>query len=215
MSERPITRQIAYRPAAGSKSSRGKRRVGKLRTKRKRRFKLRQVVAAVVLGGGLAYLQFRPGPKEPEAILVLGGEPSREQFAAEFAKQHPGLRIWVTGGSNREYAEWVFHKAGFSDESFQLDYEAKDTLTNFTTIVDKLKSQHIDNVYLITSDYHMRRSQWVGQVVLGSRGIQFQPIAIPTNKPSEPLEKAALDGLRAALWVATGDTSMSLKQEFR
>jgi uncharacterized SAM-binding protein YcdF (DUF218 family) len=215
MSERPITRQIAYRPAAGSKSSRGKRRVGKLRTKRKRRFKLRQVVAAVVLGGGLAYLQFRPAPKAPEAILVLGGEPSREQFAAEFAKQHAGLRIWVTGGSNREYAEWVFHQAGFSDESFQLDYEAKDTLTNFTTIVDKLKSQHIDSVYLITSDYHMRRSQWVGQVVFGSRGIQFQPVAIPTNKPSEPLEKAALDGLRAALWVATGDTSMSLKHEFR
>ena len=138
MSERPITRQIAYRPAAGSKSSRGRRRVGKLRTKRKRRFKLRQVVAAVVLGGCLAYLQFRPAPKAPEAILVLGGDPSREQFAAEFAKQHPGLRIWVTGGSNREYAEWVFHKAGFSDESFRLDYEAKDTLTNFTTIVDKL-----------------------------------------------------------------------------
>lgn len=215
MSEHPITRQIAYRPAAGSKGSRGKRRVGQRRTKRKHRFKLRQVVAAIVLGGGLAYLQFRPAPRAPEAILVLGGEPSREQFAAEFAKQHPGLRIWVTGGSNREYAEWVFHKAGFSDESFRLDYEAKDTLTNFTTIVDKLKSQHIDSVYLITSDYHMRRSQWVGQVVFGSRDIQFQPVAIPTNKPSEPLEKAALDGLRAALWVATGDTSMSLKQEFR
>jgi uncharacterized SAM-binding protein YcdF (DUF218 family) len=215
MSEHPITRQIAYRPAAGSKSLRGKRRVGQLRTKRKRRLKLRQVVAAVVLGGGLAYLQFRPVPKAPEAILVLGGEPSREQFAAEFAKQHPGLRIWVTGGSNREYAEWVFHNAGFSDDSFQLDYDAKDTLTNFTTIVDKLKSQHIDSVYLITSDYHMRRSQWVGQVVFGSRGIQFQPVAIPTDKPSEPLEKAVLDGLRAALWVATGDTSMSLKHEFR
>jgi uncharacterized SAM-binding protein YcdF (DUF218 family) len=215
MSERPLSRPIAYRPTADSKSLRGKRCVGKPRAKRKRRLKLRQIVAAAVLGGGLAYLQFRPAPKTPEAILVLGGEPRREQFAAEFAKQHPGLPIWVSGGSNPEYAEWIFHEAGVSGQLVHLDYAAKDTLTNFTTIVDKLKSQHINSVYLITSDYHMRRSQWIGQVVLGSRGIQFQPIAIPTDKPSEPLEKAALDGLRAALWVATGDTSMSLKQEFR
>lgn len=217
MSERPIPRQMAYQPAAGNRSSRGKGRVAKLRTKRKqrRRLRLRQLVAAALLGCGLAYLQFRPAPKAPEAVLVLGGEPLREQFAAAFAKQHPGLPIWVSGGSNREYAEWIFQEAGVSNQLVHLDYAAVDTLTNFTTIVDKLKSQNINSVYLITSDYHMRRSQWIGQVVLGSRGIQFQPVAIPTGKPSEPVEKAVFDGLRAALWLATGDTNVSLKQEFR
>jgi uncharacterized SAM-binding protein YcdF (DUF218 family) len=190
--------------------------VAKLKAKRKRRLRLRQLVAAALLGSGLAYFQFKPAPpSQPDAALVLGGEPLREQFAAEFAKQHPGLPIWVSGGSNPEYADWIFQEAGIPDQLVHLDYEAKDTLTNFTTLVDKLKSQNIRSVYLITSDYHMRRSQWIGQVVLGSRGIQFQTVAIPTGKPSEPFEKAVFDGLRATLWVITGDTSMSLKQELQ
>jgi uncharacterized SAM-binding protein YcdF (DUF218 family) len=214
MSERPTSHLIAHRPAAGSKRSRGKLRVAKRRAKRRPTLKLRQIVAAALLGSGLAYLQFRPAPPEPKAVLVLGGEPLREQFAAEFAKQHPGLPIWVSGGSNPEYAEWIFREAGVSQQWVHLDYSAVDTLTNFTTIVDKLKSQQINSVYLITSDYHMRRSQWVGQVVFGSRGIQFQPVSIPTGKPSEPIEKAIFDGLRAAVWVATGDTHISLKQDF-
>ncbi len=214
MPERPLSRQIAYRPAAG-KRSRGKLRGAKQQAKRKRRLKLRQVIAAALLGGGLAYLQFRPVPKPPDAVLVLGGEPRREQFAAEFAKQHPDLPIWVSGGSNPEYAEWIFRQAGVPDKLVHLDYAAVDTLTNFTTIADKLRSQNIKNIYLITSDYHMRRSQWIGQVVLGSRGIQFQPVSIPTNKPAEPVEKAVFDGLRAVFWVATGDTGMAWKQEFK
>lgn len=187
----------------------------KAKAKRQRRLKLRQIAAAAVLGGGLAYWQFRPLPKSPEAVLVLGGEPRREQFAAEFAQQHPGLPIWVSGGSNPEYAEWIFQEAGVSHRLIHLDYDAVDTLTNFTTIVDKLRSQNIKSVYLITSDYHMRRAQWIGQVVLGSRGIQFQTVPIPSSKPAEPLEKAVFDGLRAVLWVTTGDTSLSLKQELR
>jgi uncharacterized SAM-binding protein YcdF (DUF218 family) len=215
MPERQISRQMAYRRATRNKSLRGKRRVTKPRAKQKQRLKLRQIVAAALLGSGLAYLQFRPVPQPPDAVLVLGGEPRREQFAAEFAKQHPGLPIWVSGGSNPEYAEWVFHEAGVAQQLVHLDYAAVDTLTNFTTIVDKLKSNHINSVYLITSDYHMRRSQWVGQVVFGSRGIQFQPIAIPTGKPPEPFEKAVFDGLRAAVWVATGETNIHLKQGFQ
>jgi uncharacterized SAM-binding protein YcdF (DUF218 family) len=191
----------------------GKRRLVK-RPKRKR-FKLRRLLAAGLLSGGLAYWTFKPPAKAPQAALVLGGEPQREQFAATFSKEHPGLPIWVSGGSNPEYAEWVFQQAGVSENLVHLDYEAVDTLTNFTTIVGKLKSQGITSIYLITSDYHMRRARWIGDIVLGSRGIHFQSIAIPTNKTSEPIEKAAFDGTRAILWVITGNTGTFLKQEFR
>lgn len=182
------------------------------KTIKRKRFKLRQLIAAALLGAGLAYWQFKPKSAAPEAVLVLGGEPKREQFAAEFAQQHPGLPVWVSGGSNPEYAEWVFQQAGVPENLIHLDYDAVDTVTNFTTIVDKLRSQGINDIYLITSDYHMRRAQWIGQVVLGSRGIQFQTVAIPSGKPSEPIEKAAFDGMRAVLWVATGNTGISLKQ---
>jgi uncharacterized SAM-binding protein YcdF (DUF218 family) len=215
MPERPLSRSIAYRPAAGKRSLVKSRRAKQKSKPRRKRQKLKQIIAAALLGGGLAYLQFQPAPKTPDAVLVLGGEPRREQFAAEFAKQHPNLPIWVSGGSNPEYAEWIFRQAGVPDNLVHLDYAAVDTLTNFTTTVDKLRSQNINRVYLITSDYHMRRSQWIGQVVLGSRGIQFQPVSIPTDKPAEPFEKVVFDGLRAVFWVVTGDTGMSWKQEFK
>jgi uncharacterized SAM-binding protein YcdF (DUF218 family) len=213
MPEHHLSRQTAYRSAT-SGSSLGGLRVPKRNVKlKRRRIKLRQIVAAALLGGGLAYFQLKPLPKSPEAVLVLGGEPRREQFAAEFAKQHPGLPIWVSGGSNPEYAEWIFQQSGVSQRLIHLDYDAVDTLTNFTTIVDKLRSQNIQSIYLITSDYHMRRAQFIGQVVLGSRGIQFQSVSIPSSKPAESIEKAVFDGLRAMLWVTTGDTSLNLKQE--
>ncbi len=162
---------------------------------------------------GLAVWLNRPA-KPPQGVLVLGGEPQREQFAAAFAQQHPHLPVWVSSGSNPEYAEWVFAEAGIASHRFRLDYEAVDTLTNFTTLVDDLKAEGIDSLYLITSDYHMRRAQLVGRVVMGSRGIQLHAIAIPSQVPAEPLEKAIADGLRAVVWLTTGSTGETWRQEF-
>jgi uncharacterized SAM-binding protein YcdF (DUF218 family) len=204
-------RNLSHPMAKGAVIPRKRRLV---RRPKQKRFKLRQFIAAGLLGVGLAYWHFSLPIKSPQAALVLGGEPRREQFAAEFARQHPNLPIWVSGGSNPEYAEWVFQQAGVSESLVHLDYSAVDTLTNFTTLADKLRSQGITSIYLITSDYHMRRAEWIGQVVLGSRGIQFQAVAIPTHKTREPLEKAIFDGARAVLWVITGNTGKFLKQEF-
>ncbi|MGF1600539.1 MAG: YdcF family protein [Thermosynechococcaceae cyanobacterium] len=167
------------------------------------------LVSVSLLLGGLSWQQ-QP-VSHPQAILVLGGAPQRERFTAKFAQQHPHLPIWVSGGSNPEYAEWVFQKAGIPEQRVHLDYEAVDTLTNFTTLVDQFKAAGINDVYLITSDYHMRRAQWIGQFVLGSRGIRFQSIAIPTQLEPEPVQTAVFDGGRALLWVATGQTGESLK----
>ncbi|NJM75782.1 MAG: YdcF family protein [Acaryochloridaceae cyanobacterium RU_4_10] len=195
--------------------SRGELKVPRRTVKPKRkRLKLRWFIAVSLLGGSLGYFQFKPPAKPPEAVLVLGGEPQRERFAATFAQQHPGMPIWVSGGSNPEYADWIFQQAGISKNLVHLDYDAVDTMTNFTTIVDKLRSQGIDSIYLITSDYHMRRARWIGQVILGSRGIHFESVAIPSQKPPESLKKAAFDGARAVLWVITGNTGEFLKQEF-
>ena len=109
--------------------------------------------------------------QRPQALLVLGGAIEREVFAAKFAVNHPELPIWVSSGSNREFAQWVFSEAGIKSDRVHLDYRAVDTVTNFTTLVDELKAQGIESVYLITSDDHMRRAQIIGEIVLGSRGI--------------------------------------------
>lgn len=148
--------------------------------------------------------------ESPQAVLVLGGAIEREQFAAEFARQHPNLPIWVSSGSNPEYAEWVFTEAGIEPERVHLDYRAVDTVTNFTSLVDEFQQQGINRVYVITSDYHMRRAVVIGEIVLGSRGITLEPVAVPSDHASEPLEKVVRDAARSILWITTGRTGANL-----
>lgn len=160
----------------------------------------------------LGYQQVKSEFQRPQALLVLGGATEREVFAAKFARDHPELPIWVSSGSNPEFAEWVFSEAGIESDRLHLDYRAVDTVTNFTTLVDELKAQGIESVYLITSDDHMRRAQIIGEIVLGSRGISFKPVAVPSGRTPEPMQKAVRDGARAILWLTTGYTGANFSQ---
>lgn len=174
--------------------------------------RLNQVAAR----SALALLMFLTGcaeqKKQPDAIFVLGGATERERFAAKFAAQHPDLPIWVSSGSPKQYAFRVFAKAGIKASRVHLDYRAVDTVTNFTSLVDEFQAKGFDSVYLITSDYHMRRARVVGEIVFGSRGIKLEPVPIPTGKAPEPTKKCLRDGARAILWLTTGHTGASLGQ---
>ncbi|BAY27790.1 hypothetical protein NIES2100_76160 [Calothrix sp. NIES-2100] len=155
------------------------------------------------------YKEIKSQIVQPQAVLVLGGSTKnleREKFTANFAKRHPNLPIWISGGSPPRSTQKVFAKAGVDPDRLHLDYEAVDTVTNFTTLVDDLQAHGIQSVYLITSDFHMRRACVIGEIVLGSRGIKFKAVSVPSPKTSEPIEKTFRDGARAILWVATGYT---------
>jgi uncharacterized SAM-binding protein YcdF (DUF218 family) len=153
---------------------------------------------------------------QPQAILVLGGSTERlerEKFTASFAKQHPNIPIWISGGSPAVPTKKVFAKKGVDLKRLYLDYDAQDTVTNFTTIVDELEARKIKKVYLITSDFHMRRAIVIGEIVLGSRGIDFKPVPVPSGKKSpEPIGKAFRDGVRSLLWLTTGYTGAKGEQ---
>lgn len=153
---------------------------------------------------------------QPQAILVLGGSTTkleRERFTADFARKHPNLPIWISGGSPPSVTRRVFAKAGINTKRLHLDYEANNTVENFTTIVDELESSGIKSVYLITSDFHMRRAKVVGEIILGSQGIVFKPVPVPSQNSPEPIEKSIRDGVRAIIWVATGYTGAKESQD--
>ncbi len=194
-----------------------RRRYRPLKKRRSRGRSFRCVILVLPIVLWLGYKEIKSQFEQPQAMLVLGGSTSaleREKFAAEFARQYPDLPIWVSGGSPKGYTEQVFAKAGIDTSRLNLDYRAVDTVTNFTTLVDELKARGIKSVYLITSDYHMRRSRIIGEIVLGSRGIEFKPVSVPSERSPEPIEKAIRDGARAVLWVATGRTGSTLIQKF-
>lgn len=176
---------------------------------RKQKFLLSALVLPMVLW--LGYKQIRSLQK-PQAVLMLGGSTpalEREKFTAKFARQHPNLPVWISSGGPGNYDNYVkklFARAGVDSHRLYLDNQAVDTVTNFTTLADELKAKGIDSIYLITSDYHMRRAQIIGEIVLGSRGIIVKPVAVPSDNTPEPIEKSIRDAARAILWVTTGST---------
>lgn len=141
----------------------------------------------------------------PQLILVLGGDVKREKVAGRLAA-HYRLPVVVSGGSNPEYARWLFDQEGLRQQQYRLDYRAHDTLSNFTTVVDDLRRGGIRHVLLVTSSDHMDRALLVGRVVAGSRGIQLTPVAVPCGEQCHPesLPKRWGDGLRAVVWVLSG-----------
>ncbi|MEM9807759.1 MAG: YdcF family protein [Cyanobacteria bacterium P01_D01_bin.56] len=172
------------------------------------------LVSVLLLAAGAWLVQWhvRSRFSSPTVALVLGGDAKREEFAAEFATEHRDLDVWISSGANPEYSTWVFENAQVSLERLHLDYRAVDTVTNFTTLVDDFDRLGIKSVYLITSDYHMRRASTIAAIVLGSRGIHYKPLSVVSEQPSEPLLRSVRDGGRSILWVFTGKTGSELAQ---
>lgn len=157
-------------------------------------------------------LAYYKSPK-PQAILTLGGGSIREEFTAKFAQSHPSLDIWVSTGIPPKQAKEIFRNAGINLERVNLDYRAVDTVTNFTSLVQDFKNLNIHHLYLITSDFHMRRVKAIATVVLGSQGIAFTPVPIPTNQSRETTLHVLRDTGRALIWLYTGHTGASLNPE--
>ena len=162
-----------------------------------------------LLGSALVWLSrgwWWPQPPPPQMILVLGGDKDRELAAAVLARRD-GLPVVVSGGTNPEYAHWLFEeRAGLPSHQVQLDYRARDTLSNFTSLADDLRQARVRHALLVTSSDHMDRALLVGRIVAGSRGIHLTPVPVPCGDHCvvESRRKIWGDGLRAARWVLSG-----------
>ena len=188
--------------------------------RRKTLHKIRVAFTLAILCIALSFIPIRLGVAHiqsptPKLILTLGGGIERETFTAEFAQQHPNLDIWVSSGLPTPQAQNIFQKAGIPDQRVHLDQRAIDTVTNFTSLVQDFRTHDIHHVYLITSDFHMRRSMAIAFFVFGSHGIAFTPVAIPSQNPDETWLKVARDIGRSVVWMITGRSGASLKYYLR
>ncbi len=152
---------------------------------------------------GLGLLSAWRVAPEPQAIVMLGGSSQRERFTAQFAQTHP-LPVWVSSGIARSRAQPIFDAAGIRGDRLHLDYQAVDTVTNFSTLVGQLQRQGVRHVYLVTSDFHMGRARAIATVIFGSRGIAFTPVKVPSTHPPESWLHIARDVGRAAFWTFAG-----------
>jgi uncharacterized SAM-binding protein YcdF (DUF218 family) len=148
----------------------------------------------------------------PQAILVLGGDEVREEAGAQLAAAYPDLEVWVSTGESFERSTAIFRAAGIDRQRVHLDYQATDTVTNFTTLVPTFQQRRIQHVYLVTSGFHMPRAKAIATLVLGSQGITFTPVATLSRRPPETLIRILRDSGRSLLWIFTGRTGASLEE---
>ncbi|MEA5559371.1 YdcF family protein [Nodularia spumigena] len=154
-------------------------------------------------------LQQKP---HPQAILMLSGDSSRTKFTREMAQEFPDLPIWVSVGDPeiRSILDDLDNQGLQGGDRIQYDNRATDTVTNFTTMVAPLQQNNIRHVYLVTSDYHMPRSQAIATIVFGSQGIAFTPVSVPSQSSQrEALPRISRDIGRSVLWLVTGRTGAS------
>ncbi|KAJ9470525.1 hypothetical protein DIPPA_18500 [Diplonema papillatum] len=162
-------------------------------------------LCASMLAGCLA--MDRSERERPTAILVLGGDPEREVFAAYLAKRMSVDRIFVSSP-----AAGAEDRLGDALSRSTISFKAVDTVTNFSTMIPLLKAAGVKGVYLVTNKYHMRRATWCASVSLAFAGIEYVPVFVPPSYvpperilvPDEPIVKVARDMLRSLLWCATG-----------
>ncbi|QFS43251.1 YdcF family protein [Nostoc sphaeroides] len=153
----------------------------------------------------------------PQAIFVLGGAPERMKFAAQFWQSRQSLDIWVSDFPwNLDANRRIFLRFGVPDAKLHLDGRATDTVTNFTTLAGDFADQRLQHIYLITSDYHMRRAQAIATIVLGSQGIAVTTIAVASqNQPSESMIRVLRDCGRSFLWIVAGRTGASFNSRLK
>ncbi|AFY54689.1 hypothetical protein Riv7116_2160 [Rivularia sp. PCC 7116] len=148
---------------------------------------------------------------KPQAILILDGNPTRIDYAAKLAHSVQ-LPIWISGNcSQLPVNKQRFKAAGIDSDKVNYDLRATDTVTHFTTLVKDFKNQDLHHVYIVTSDYHMPRSQTIATLVFGSHGLIVTSVRVPTAEgTSESPLKILRDYLRSLLWMLTGKTGASL-----
>jgi len=141
--------------------------------------------------------------KMRKLILHLGGGMSRADKCIELANLYPDAPILVSseGGNPIEY----YSQRGIDPNRVFLDYDAWDTLTNFTHTLRRVKKEfRAQKVFVVTHDFHMKRSMRIAEAVYWLRGIK--PIASPSGPPSheEKPNYVRDDTIRAWVWRLTG-----------
>jgi uncharacterized SAM-binding protein YcdF (DUF218 family) len=125
--------------------------------------------------------------------------------------------LWLRHALRTDFPQYldqhrrILKKFGVPEEQLHLDGAATDTVTNFTTLADDFVDDNLQHIYLITSDYHMRRSSVIATVVLGSRGVVVTPVSLASGRDEdESLVKVVRDFGRSLLWVLSGRTGAGL-----
>lgn len=110
-------------------------------------------------------------------ILHLGGAFHRLFATLYLAKKFPDALIIIGSEANpKKVAEFfLYHKIGLGRVIF--NYDAWDTVSNFTVTYEIIKKNKTNVLYVVTDLFHMRRSMSIANVAFLFSGIQVRDYA--------------------------------------
>lgn len=166
------------------------------------------VIGAVFLGWLLSvWISLGLAAMKPvDAVLVLGGSIQREIYAAHLAQEFPKLPILISHGAPDPCVRLIFEQLEAPIEQVWLERCARSTFQNFCFSIPTLKQWKAHHIKLVTSQTHLPRAQWLGQILLGAHRIWMEPEIVPeTGIPGnrESVLKMSLDVTRSLVWAVT------------
>lgn len=93
-----------------------------------------------------------------ENIAVLTGGKNRIKLALDSIKQFHAENVFISGVHEKTKLQDILIDRDVGDVTISLGYKAKNTKGNAKEIRDFVKDMGINEIILVTSDYHMRRS---------------------------------------------------------
>lgn len=139
-----------------------------------------------------------------DIVLWLGGNFARGNKVAEIALQNTSTTVLVSSESDARACHQFLLNTGLPRERFILNYDAWDTVSNFTKtwpIVERLKAQH---VYVVTDGFHMKRAMAIANAVYCMRPVIAHACPCSPIGKGEPEHRVREDRLRAMTWRLTG-----------
>lgn len=107
--------------------------------------------------------------KSPDAIAVFTGDKGRIAYALDILKKNPSTKLFISGVYAANSVQSLMDKQASPIEDqdvasmqVDLDYESKNTFQNVQETVEFLKANpNVNNVLIISSDYHIMRVSFI------------------------------------------------------
>lgn len=113
-----------------------------------------------------------------DAIVVLTGDRGRIENGLTLLRHQLGRRLFISGvGVEKQHRLAMIPQMS----ELTLGYEAKNTVGNAKETQEWVRQQGVQNLYLVTSDYHMARGLFELQNRLPAVNITPYPVASPKN----------------------------------
>jgi len=141
-----------------------------------------------------------------DIVLHLGGNINRAYKAAEVATRFPLTQIIISTEGPIKQTLDIYKEKGIAQERIDVDFTAWDTVTNFTETKAKVNSFQPQKLYVVTDEFHMRRSMVIAKICYFDCPLEIIPCgsSYSASDRKEATSMVIYDAVRAGIWKTTG-----------